>query len=233
MIGTDNHSRQAFILENTKLLPVPHASEIALYQANDSTKLWLKTEEELGKLGLPPPFWAFAWAGGQALARYVLDHQEIIAGKRVLDFASGSGLVAIAACKAGAASVTACDIDAFAMAGMELNAAANDVSFDKYCGDLTGCDGLWRDNPRRDNPWRDCPWDIILAGDISYEPEMARSATDWLFRQHQNGKTVLIGDPGRSYLEKDRLNPIANYQVTVIRDLEDAEVKNTSVWQFV
>src|SRR5918992_566585 len=117
----------AFIRASTRLLPVPHAPEIRLHLAGEATELWQKTEEELGEIGLPPPFWAFAWAGGQALARYILDNPALVQGKRVLDFASGSGLVAIAAAKAGAASVEARDIDAFAVAALRLNAAANGV----------------------------------------------------------------------------------------------------------
>ena len=119
--------RAAFIREHTRLLPVPHAPEIALHVAEEATELWQKTEDELAVIGLPPPFWAFAWAGGQALARYLLDHPHAVAGRRVLDFASGSGLVAIAAMKAGAVSVEACDIDAFAATAIGLNAQANGV----------------------------------------------------------------------------------------------------------
>jgi predicted nicotinamide N-methyase len=217
MIENSPQGRRAFILAHTKLLPVPHATEISLHVADDSTALWLKTEEELGEMGLPPPFWAFAWAGGQALARYILDHPETVRSKRVLDFASGSGLVAIAAAIAGASHVTACDIDPFAVTAVEINAMANKVQIETELGNLIGKDG---------------GWDIVLAGDISYEKDMAHTATDWLADLHASGTTVLIGDPGRSYLARDRLENIATYSVPVSRDLEDAEVKKSSVWRF-
>src|SRR3954464_6955605 len=122
--------RKAFIRANTLLKPVPHVPEISLHVADESVPIWLKTEEELETIGLPPPYWAFAWAGGQALARYVLDNAHSVAGQRVLDLAAGSGLVAIAAAKAGAAPITAVDIDAFAEAAVALNGEANDVYVD-------------------------------------------------------------------------------------------------------
>ena len=208
--------RLAFIRAHTRLLPVPHAPEISLYVAEEATELWQKTEEELATIGLPPPFWAFAWAGGQALARYVLDHPETVRAKRVLDFASGSGLVAIAAAKAGAAQVIAADIDAFAAAAIGLNAEANGVPIEARLDDLLGLDQ---------------GWDVILAGDICYERELAAQVIDWLYSRSQRGATVLIGDPGRSYLPKDRLAEVATYQVPVTRALEDAEIKKSSVWR--
>lgn len=207
--------RLGFIRAHTRLLPVPHAPEISLHVAEEATELWQKTEEELATIGLPPPFWAFAWAGGQALARYVLDHPEVVQGRRVLDFASGSGLVAIAAMKAGAASVIAADIDAFAVVAIGLNAAANGVSIEARLDDLIGLDQ---------------GWDVILAGDICYERELAARVIDWLSGLSRRGATVLIGDPGRSYLPKDRLAEVATYQVPVTRALEDAEIKKSSVW---
>ena len=209
--------RSAFIRAETRLLPVPHAPEILLHVADEATALWQKTEEELGAIGLPPPFWAFAWAGGQALARYILDHPETVRGRRVLDFASGSGLVAIAARKAGAAAVTACDIDDFAVAAIRINAEANGVELDVLQADLVG---------------EDRGWDTVLAGDICYEQDLARRVVDWLFALNGRGATVLIGDPGRSYLPKDRLDQVALYEVPVTRTLEDAEIKKTGVWRF-
>ncbi|HEY8579878.1 MAG TPA: 50S ribosomal protein L11 methyltransferase [Beijerinckiaceae bacterium] len=206
-----------FIRANTRLLPVPHAPEIRLCVADDSTELWRRTEEELGEIGLPPPFWAFAWAGGQALARYVLDHADLVRGLRVLDFAAGSGLVGIAAARAGAARVEACDVDAFAAAAMAINADANGVALAARCEDLVG---------------RDEGWDVVLAGDVSYERDMATRVTDWLESLHRRGARVLIGDPGRSYLARDRLERLAEYQVPVTRDLEDGDVKRTGVWRF-
>ena len=207
----------AFIHAETRLLPVPHTPEISLHVADEATELWQRTEEELGEIGLPPPFWAFAWAGGQALARYILDHPETVRGRRVLDFASGSGLVAIAAMKAGAAQVTACDIDSFAIAAIQLNAQANGVTVTPVQADLIG---------------QDHGWETVLAGDICYERDLAERVTDWLFRLSQRGATVLIGDPGRSYLPKDRLERLDMYEVPVTRTLEDAEIKKTSVWRF-
>jgi predicted nicotinamide N-methyase len=206
----------AFIRTETRLRPVPHAPEIQLHVADEATALWQRTEEELGSIGLPPPFWAFAWAGGQALARYVLDHAGAVRGRTVLDFASGSGLVAIAAAKAGAAQVLACDIDPFAVAAIRLNAAANRVAIDPIQADLLGADG---------------GWDAVLAGDICYEKDLARRAVEWFAVLCHRGATVLIGDPGRSYLPKDRLEALAVYEVPVTRSLEDADVKRTCVWR--
>ncbi len=207
----------AFILAETRLRPVPHAPELVLHVADEATDLWQRTEEELGEIGLPPPFWAFAWAGGQALARYVLDHPDTVRAKRVLDFASGSGLVAIAAMKAGAAEVTACDIDSFAIAAMNLNAEANGVRIQPVHADLVG---------------RDDGWDTVLAGDICYERDLALRVTDWLLALSRRGATVLIGDPGRSYLPKERLEELAVYEVPVTRSLEDSDVKRSKVWKF-
>jgi predicted nicotinamide N-methyase len=207
----------AFIRAETRLRPVPHAPEVVLHVADEATALWQKTEEELGEIGLPPPFWAFAWAGGQALARYVLDHPEAVRGRHVLDFASGSGLVAIAAMKAGAARVTACDIDPFAIAAMGLNAAANGVAVEPVRADLVGQDG---------------GWDAVLAGDICYERDLAQRVTEWLLALSRRGATVLIGDPGRSYLPADRLDRLAVYEVPVTRTLEDSDIKRSSVWRF-
>ena len=206
-----------FIRANTCLLPVPYAPEIRLQLAQEATELWHRTEEELAEIGLPPPFWAFAWAGGQALARYVLDHQDRFAGKFVLDFAAGSGLVAIAAAKAGAARVEASDIDRFALAAIGVNAAANGVRVAPREGDLIG---------------RDAGWDVVLAGDVCYERDMAERVTDWLEGLARRGTRVLIGDPGRTYLARDRLEAIAEYQVPVTRALEDLEIKRSQVWQF-
>ncbi len=207
----------AFIRAETRLRPVPHAPEIRLHVADEATDLWQKTEEELGTLGLPPPFWAFAWAGGQALARYILDHPETVRGRTVLDFASGSGLVAIAAAKAGAGEVSACDIDPFALAAIGLNAEANGVAIGALQADLVG---------------QDHGWDTVLAGDICYERDTAERVVAWLQTLGRRGATVLIGDPGRSYLPKDALEALKTYEVPVTRSLEDAEIKRSSVWRF-
>jgi predicted nicotinamide N-methyase len=211
--------RAAFIRDNTRLLPVPHAPEISLHVADEATVLWQKTEDKLGEIGLPPPFWAFAWAGGQALARYILDNPGLVAGQRVLDFASGSGLVAIAAAKAGAAYVTASEIDAFAAEAIGINAQANNVA-DKISvllADIIGTDD---------------GWDTVLAGDICYQRDIAERVTIWLKALSRRGAQVLIGDPARSYLPRDALEEIATYQVPTTRMLEDAEIKKSSVWRF-
>lgn len=196
---------------------MPLVPEISIFVADEAVPLWQMTEEELGATGLPPPFWAFAWAGGQALARYVLDHSEVVRGKRVLDLATGSGLVSIAAMKAGAASADAADIDRFAIAAVSLNAQQNGVSIATFSENL-----LTADTP--------ATWDTILAGDIFYERDTAEAAYAFLSRHAARGATVLIGDPGRSYLPKDRLTRLAEYHVPVTRELEDKEIKRTSVW---
>ncbi|TQI74136.1 putative nicotinamide N-methyase [Bosea sp. AK1] len=216
MSGEAALDREAFIRAHTRLLPVPHAPEISLHVAEEATELWQKTEDELAVIGLPPPFWAFAWAGGQALARYLLDHGKIVTGRRMLDFASGSGLVAIAAAKAGAAPVEACDIDGFAAAAIGINAAANGVAVTARCEDLIG---------------RDEGWEVICAGDVCYERAMAERVIDWLSGLSARGATVLIGDPGRSYLPRGKLEAVATYEVPVTRALEDAEIKRSSVWR--
>jgi len=213
------HDRTGFIAANTRLLPVPLVPEFRLHLADEAVPMWQKTEEELGEIGLPPPFWAFAWAGGQALARYVLDHPGTVRGRQVLDLASGSGLVAIAAAKAGAASVLAADIDAFAVAAIGLNAAANAVAVTATGADLLAAP------PKA--------FDTVLVGDLFYERELATRLLAWLEAARAQGALVLIGDPGRSYLPKARLEPIAEYCVTQTRDLEDAETKRSTVWRLL
>lgn len=205
-----------FVAANTMLRPVPHVPEISIHVADDALPIWEKTEEELGEIGLPPPFWAFAWAGGQAVARYLLDNPHLVAGKTVIDFASGSGLVAIAARLAGATSVLATDIDPICGAAMDINARVNGVSFDIDLTDITS-------DPSKD-------YDVICAGDVFYEAEMAQNIMVWLTSEHKRGAKIFIGDPGRSYLPKDRLTKVADYQVPVTRTLEDSDIKATSVW---
>lgn len=209
--------RTAFILANTRSRPVPLVPEILLHIADEAVPLWQKTEEDLGEMGLPPPFWAFAWAGGQALARYVLDHAEIVRGKDVLDLASGSGLVAIAAMKAGARQVRAADIDAFACAAIAINADVNAVIVSATSDDLLAAENGGR-------------WDVVLAGDIFYERDTAERAFAFLSRHAARGATILIGDPSRTYLPKSRLEMLAEYSVPVTRELEDNEIKRTAVW---
>jgi predicted nicotinamide N-methyase len=209
---------EAFIRANTALAAPPHVPEIRLHLADEAHELWKRTEEELAEIGLPPPFWAFAWAGGQGLARHALDHPALVAGKRVLDFATGSGLVAIAACMAGAGAVIAADIDPFSSAACALNAAANGVDFA-----FTGNDLIETDEG----------WDVVLAGDVFYDRELASRLVPWFSALRLRGAEVLVGDPGRSYLPKDKLEALAIYQVPVSRALEDSEVKRTTVWRFL
>jgi predicted nicotinamide N-methyase len=209
----------SFIRANTTLLPVPLTPEIQLHLAHEAVPLWQKTEEELGEIGLPPPFWAFAWAGGQALARYVLDNPDTVKSKSIVDIASGSGLVAIAAMKAGARHVLAADIDNFAVASMAINATANNVQLSTTSNDL-----LQSPAPHVDT---------ILVGDLFYEKSIAEKVFAWLSEAKANGTHILIGDPGRSYLPKDKLIKLAEYNVPVTRDLEDAEIKRTAVWTLV
>ena len=208
--------RRAFILANTRLQAPPHTPELRLHLADEITPIWRMTEEELGELGLPPPFWAFAWAGGQALARYLLDHPDEARGRRVVDFATGSGIVAIAAARAGAAEVLAADIDPFCAAAVAQNAEANGVAVAFTDADLL-----------------DAPppgVDLILAADICYEKPLAERVMAWLGAARAGGARVLIGDPGRSYFPKSGLDRLAEYRVPTTRELEDAEVKRTAVW---
>lgn len=207
---------RAFILASTQPRPTAHAPEILLHVATELCPLWQATEETLEAAGLPPPFWAFAWAGGQALARYVLDHPEIVAGQRVLDFAAGSGLVGIAAAIAGARAVEASEIDPFAPHAMHLNAALNEVSLSPILRDVTREAG---------------GWDVILAGDVCYDREESAAALAWLRARAGEDATVLIGDPGRAYLPETGLTRLAEYTVETTLELEDMSLKRTGVWR--
>lgn len=207
----------AFIRTNTAVEVAPLIPEIRLHLATEIVPIWRATEEELAEMGVPPPYWAFAWAGGQAVARYILDSPEIVAGRTVLDFASGSGLAAIAAAIAGAEKVIATDIDPYASAAIALNAALNGVSVDVATGDMIGNRG---------------PWDVVLAGDICYERPLADRVTAWLRSLAADGVTVLLGDPGRTYLPKDGLDWVVRYAVKTTRELEDTDVRDAVVWRF-
>jgi predicted nicotinamide N-methyase len=206
-----------FILDNTGLIAPPHVPEIRLHLAGEAHELWHRSEAELDAIGLPPPYWAFAWAGGQALARFILDAPERVAGRKVLDFASGSGLVGIAAARAGAKAVTAVDIDPFSASAIALNAALNQVALIVEQKDPIGDDG---------------GWDVVLAGDVFYERPLAEALQPWFRRLRQRGAEILIGDPGRAYLPQPDLERLATYRVAVTRALEDADVKHTTVWRF-
>jgi predicted nicotinamide N-methyase len=191
--------------------------EIRLHLATEITPIWQATEDTLARSGLPPPYWAFAWAGGQALARFLLDHPERVAGRSVLDFGAGSGLVAIAAAKAGAASVLAAEIDDFAAAAIAANVALNDVSIL-----VTMADVLETVVPQ---------WEIVTAGDVCYERPMAERVTAWLRGLAARGVLVLLGDPGRAYLPSEGLVERARYIVPTSRELEDRDTRDGVVWQ--
>lgn len=215
MLATPD-AREAFILANTAQMSPPHVPELVLHLADEAHDLWSRTEEELESEGLQPPYWAFAWAGGQGLARHVLDNPAIVSGRTVLDFACGSGLVAIAAARAGAAAVTACDVDAFCEAALRLNARANAVSPAFSCADMIG---------------RDEGWDTVLAGDVFYDAALSARLMPWFRTLRGRGCEILVGDPGRYYLPTSGMEAIATYEVQVTRALEDAEVKRTTVWR--
>ena len=209
--------RRDFIVGNTRLQRPPHVPEIELHLADEITPIWKLTEEALEAIGLPPPFWAFAWAGGQALARYVIDTPEIVRGKRVIDFAAGSGMVGIAAMLAGARDVLCADIDAYCEAAVALNATVNGVACAFTAENLL-------DAPAP--AWAE----VILAGDICYEKPLAERVLTWLAAARAASATVLIGDPGRSYFPRTGLAKLAEYLVPTTRELEDMAVKKTAVW---
>lgn len=208
---------EVFIRDNTDVLSPPHVPEVRLRLATEAHDLWLKTEEELQEIGLPPPFWAFAWAGGQGLARHILDHPALVTGKSVLDFASGSGLVGIAARLSGASSVLAADIDPWSEAAVRLNAILNGVDLIHTAENMIG---------------RDEGWDVVLAGDVFYDRGFADVLIPWFSTLAARGAMVLVGDPGRAYCPRERMEALATYTVPVTRALEDSEVKKTTVWRF-
>ncbi len=209
----------AFIRGNTALHEPPLIPEIRLHLASEIVPIWQMTEEELEKSGLPPPFWAFAWAGGQALSRYILDNPAVVSGKSVLDFGSGSGLIGIAAAKSGGNPVLCADIDSFAVEAIKLNAAANGVGIGATAEDLVGVENRG--------------WEVILVGDMCYERPLAERIEAWLRRLAAEGVEVLIGDPGRTYLPKSGLEKLVSYAVKTTRELEDTDVRNTSVWRLL
>ena len=204
-----------FVRQNSSLTAPPLVPELRLHLATEVVPLWRKTEEELAQMGVPPPYWAFAWAGGQALARYVLDNPGLVAGKRVLDFGAGSGLVGLAAARAGAAHVLAADIDKFAIAAINANATANDLAIAVTSDDVIGGTE---------------PHDVILVGDMCYERPLAERLLAWLKSSRAD---ILLGDPGRSYFPKQGLTQLATYSVATSRELEDREIRETGVWRLV
>lgn len=213
----DSDAIAAFIDANTRLLQPPLVPEIVLHLAEESVPLWQKTEDELGEMNIPPPYWAFAWAGGQALARYILDHPEICRGNSVVDLGSGSGLAAIAAAKCGARSVLAADLDQLALSACRLNAAANGVALETTNDDLLSAPAY--------------PADVVLVGDLFYERELAGQVVTYIETLKSLNAKIYIGDPQRSYFPRDRFTRLAEYQVPVTRELEDGEIKKTAVWR--
>ncbi len=205
-----------FIQRNTAVVAPKLVPEIRLHLATEVTPIWQATEETLARGAVPPPYWAFAWAGGQALARYLLDHPEAVAGRAVLDFGAGSGLVAIAAAKAGAASVTAAEIDHFAAAAIAANALLNDVAIEVVTTDLLGDKRFWK---------------VVTAGDICYEQPMAEQAMRWLRRLAGRGSMVLLGDPGRAHVPGVGLCELARYDVPTSHELEGRERCDGFVWR--
>jgi predicted nicotinamide N-methyase len=204
---------------STRLGSMPLVPEIRLQLANEPMSVWQHAERATGRTGLDPPFWAFAWPGGQALARYLLDHPEAVPGGPVIDVASGSGLVAIAAAMAGDAAVTAYDIDPLAAAAISVNAAANGVTVRAVCADVLSEDGLPVPGTG-----------LVLVADAFYERDLAARVLRFLQRGRARGAAVLAGDFGRTYLPRARLAPLASYDVSGLGALEDADVKRTTVW---
>src|SRR5690348_14839923 len=203
---------EALVRSATEPAVVPFVPEVTLRTAPEPFGLWSRTQRDA------PPFWAFPWAGGQALARYVLDHPEVVRGRRVLDAASGSGLVAIAAARAGAAGVTACDVDPNAVAAIGINAGANDAAavtarvLDLAADDPSGAQ-------------------VVLAADVFYQRELAELALRFLRRAAASGADVLVADPGRAFLPAADLTPLAAYEVPVLTVLEDKPVKTVTVYR--
>lgn len=217
----DFDSMCAFIRANTRLLPVPGllagSAALRLWQADAVTPIWSATEADLGSAGIDPPFWAFPWAGGQAIARLILERPDMVLGKRVLDIACGSGLIAVAAAMAGAAEVTANDIDPLCEAAVALNADANGVAIRWRGGDLLGSPATGAD--------------VIVAGDVFYQRDMAERFTEWLTAASAAGADVYAGDPGRAYAPAGLAPPVAEYDIDTSLDLESAVLRRTRVWK--
>lgn len=208
----------AFIAAQTTIVHPPLVPEIKLHLATEITPIWEATEADLARMNLPPPYWAFAWPGGQALTRFLLDQPDWVKGKRVLDFAAGSGLSAIGAAMAGAARVEAAEIDDYASAAIALNARTNNVAIHLVNEDLIGSD------PR---------WEIVLAGDVCYEKPMADRVVTWFRALAGRGVAILMGDPGRAYLPQNGLVELARYQVPTTLELEDRQMRETIVWRLM
>jgi predicted nicotinamide N-methyase len=203
-----------FVLGQTRLSSASLVPEIVLHLASEVTPIWQATETWLAEHNVDPPFWAFAWPGGQALARHILDHPSSVAGRRVLDFAAGCGIAAIACARSGAASVEAVEIDRLARAAIALNATANGaaVAVSEFC--LAGTE---------------CRWDLILCGDVCYEAPMTERILPWLRRMARHCE-VWLADPGRAYLPRDGLTGFASYRVPTSLELEDRTVRQVTLY---
>jgi predicted nicotinamide N-methyase len=204
---------EAFIRAHTMVARAPLVPEIALHLATEITPIWQATETWLREANIEPPFWAFAWPGGQALAREVLDRPAAVRGRRVLDFAAGCGIAAIAAAMGGAASVEAAELDPLALAAVRLNAALNHVEIATDAGDVVGSA---------------CRWDVILAGDVCYEAPMTLHILPWLRRMACEA-AVWLADPGRAYLPREGLEPLARHAVPTSMELEDRTERLVSI----
>lgn len=205
------------VLSRARLQSPPVVPELRLHLADDMDQAWAALQEELDDGELPPPFWAFAWLGGQAVARHVLDAPSVVADRSVLDLATGSGLCALAAVLAGARSVLAVDVDAFAIEAVSLNAAANGLEVEARCVDL-----LDAEPPQVD---------VVLAGDVFYDAAMSERVQPWLLAAARAGSRVVVGDPGRHYLPRALMTEVASYDVPTTRELEGVEVKTVRVFE--
>ena len=205
----------ACLRDPTRLDHAPLVPEIALFLASEITPIWLASEDWLREKNIEPPFWAFAWPGGQALARHILDHPEIVAGKRVLDFAAGGGIAAIACAMAGAASVEAAEIDPLAVAAINLNAGQNGVNVTALRQDVVGAP---------------CRWDLILCGDVCYEAPMTLHILPWLEAMAAQA-IVWVADPGRAYLPREGLDRFADYKVATSLELEDRTERHVVLYR--
>lgn len=217
----DEAAMEDFVRRRTSVTSPPLLPELRHYAATEITPIWEMAEAELEREGIAPPFWAFAWAGGQALARYALDNPDLLRGKRVLSFASGAGLEAIAAAVSGASRVWANDVDPLALAASRLNAALNGAVLETIGRDLL-------------EPGAEFPdADVIFAGDICYERPLAARVEARLRSWRAEGRLVLLGDPGRTYLPRAGLEMVAGYAVKTTKAIEDSDVRNAVVWRLI
>lgn len=209
-------SREALVRAHTVVSAAPLVPEIALYLTSRLVPLWEASEAELAVLDVPPPYWAFAWPGSQALARHLLDDPALVAGRRVLDVAAGCGLAGLAAARAGAASVTCADIDALAAVACRLNAGLNGLAVETRVDDLLDGDAAG--------------FDVVLAGDVCYERDLSRRMEAFLRRAAGGGARVLLADPGRAYPPEHALVALGRYEVPTLREVEDRDSRETTVY---